>query len=124
CLAIYVCSGHTIVAARRANDCAIDRTTKMSLSQPLSRAQVREIDRRAIDEFAMPGILLMENAGGGAAQRVLSEFGGVRGGLHLVACGGGNNGGDGFVVARHLSNADVEVEVLLAADPEKLSPDA
>src|SRR5947207_10947683 len=90
----------------------------------LTRAQVREIDRRAIEEFGIPGIVLMENAGRGAAERILAEFGGARAGMHLILCGGGNNGGDGFVIARHLSNAGVDVQILLAADPARLPADA
>ncbi len=81
----------------------------------LSRAEVRHVDRRAIDEFGLPGVVLMENAGRNAAAVLLST--GVTGRV-VICCGKGNNGGDGFVIARHLDNAGVDVRVLLACDPE------
>src|SRR5262249_52469379 len=86
----------------------------------LSRDQVREVDRRAIDEFGVPGVVLMENAGRGTAEllRALGVHGRV-----AVCCGKGNNGGDGFVIARHLDNAGVPVRVLLFARPEELTGD-
>jgi NAD(P)H-hydrate epimerase len=87
----------------------------------LSRAQVRELDRRAIEEFGVPGAVLMENAGRGAAELLLSL--GVHGRV-LVCCGKGNNGGDGFVIARHLANRGVLVHTLLFARPVELSGDA
>ncbi len=87
----------------------------------LSREQVRAIDRRAIDEFGVPGVVLMENAGRGAAEVLLSL--GARGPV-VVCCGKGNNGGDGFVIARHLDNRGVPVRVLLFARPEELTGDA
>jgi NAD(P)H-hydrate epimerase len=87
----------------------------------LSRDEVRELDRRAIAEYGVPGTVLMENAGRGAAAVLLAL--GVRG-LVLVCCGKGNNGGDGFVIARHLDNHGVRVRVLLFADPATLTGDA
>src|SRR5437588_674451 len=66
----------------------------------LTRAQVRELDRRAIEEYGVPGVVLMENAGRGAAE-VLMRLNPVRKPI-LIYCGPGNNGGDGFVIARHL----------------------
>ncbi len=87
----------------------------------LTRDQVRAIDRRAIEEFGVPGVVLMENAGRGAAEVLLSL--GARGPI-LICCGKGNNGGDGFVVARHLENRGLIVRVLLFAKPEELAGDA
>jgi NAD(P)H-hydrate epimerase len=87
----------------------------------LSRAEVRELDRRAIEEYGVPGVVLMENAGRGAAEVLLRL--GVHGQV-LVCCGKGNNGGDGFVIARHLDNVGVPVRVLLFCRPEELSGDA
>jgi NAD(P)H-hydrate epimerase len=87
----------------------------------LSREEVRTIDRRAIEEFGVPGIVLMENAGRGAAE-VLRSLG-VTGSV-VICCGKGNNGGDGFVIARHLDNAGVPVRVLLFCRPEELAGDA
>jgi NAD(P)H-hydrate epimerase len=87
----------------------------------LSRDQVRAIDRRAIDEYGLPGVVLMENAGRGAAELLLSL--GVRGPV-AVCCGKGNNGGDGLVIARHLTIHQVPVRVLLFCRPEELTGDA
>lgn len=87
----------------------------------LSRDEVREIDRRAIEEFELPGIVLMENAGRGAAE-VLRNLG--IGGPVAIVAGKGNNGGDGFVIARHVENWGYDVSVLLVADPTELRGDA
>jgi NAD(P)H-hydrate epimerase len=87
----------------------------------LTREQARALDRRAMDEFGVPGVVLMENAGRGIAELLRSL--GARGPVH-ICCGPGNNGGDGFVVARHLDNARVPVRVLLFDDPAKLTGDA
>lgn len=90
-------------------------------TRPLSRYEVRAIDRRAIDEYGVPGVILMENAGRGAVELLCSL--GVRGPV-TICCGKGNNGGDGFVMARHLDNRGVAVRVLLFARPEELTGDA
>lgn len=87
----------------------------------LTRDQVRELDRRAIEDFGVPGVVLMENAGRGMAELLRSL--GING-LVVICCGKGNNGGDGFVMARHLDNAGVRVHVLLFVDPAQLSGDA
>jgi NAD(P)H-hydrate epimerase len=87
----------------------------------LTREQTRELDRRATEEFGVPGIVLMENAGRGMAE-LLRTLG--IDGLVVLCCGKGNNGGDGFVMARHLDNAGVRVRVLLFGDPARLSGDA
>jgi NAD(P)H-hydrate epimerase len=87
----------------------------------LSREQVRALDRRAIEEFGVPGVVLMENAGRGAAEVVISL--GCKGPV-AICCGKGNNGGDGFVIARHLDNRQIPVRVLLFAEPSRLTGDA
>lgn len=92
--------------------------------QPLTRAQSREIDRRAIEALLIPGIVLMENAGRGAAELILQLYGGVDAGSHVVVCGGGNNGGDGFVIARHLCSAGANVAVMMTVPPGALQGDA
>lgn len=89
---------------------------------PLSRAQVREVDRIAIEEYGLPGIVLMENAGRGAAD-FIARYASSRGCVAVV-CGRGNNGGDGFVIARHLANRGRSVRVFLACDPAALAGDA
>ena len=87
----------------------------------LSRQEMRAIDRRAIEEYGVPGVVLMENAGRGAAELLLSL--GINGPV-VVCCGKGNNGGDGFVLARHLDLHHVAVKVLLFAKPDTLAGDA
>src|SRR5207248_2002621 len=89
--------------------------------RPLTRAEVREIDRRAIDEFGMSGLVLTENAGRGCVD-VLYQLG-CRGPV-VVVCGKGNNAGDGFVIARHLDLRGVQVQVVLVASPDELRGDA
>ncbi len=90
--------------------------------QSLTRALVREIDRRAIEEYGVPGIVLMENAGRGAAE-VLMRLNPER--LPVVIyCGKGNNGGDGFVIARHLDIHGWPVRILRVAKPSELTGDA
>jgi NAD(P)H-hydrate epimerase len=91
------------------------------MTRALSRAEVRELDRRAIEEYGLPGVVLMENAGRGAAEVLLRLDGSGR---VVLCCGKGNNGGDGFVIARHLDNRQVPVRVLLFARPEELTGDA
>src|SRR5438445_1335741 len=87
----------------------------------LTRAEVREVDRRAIDEYGMSGLVLMENAGRGCAD-VLCQIG-CRGPVAVV-CGKGNNAGDGFVIARHLDLRGVPVRVVLLGAPAELRGDA
>jgi NAD(P)H-hydrate epimerase len=87
----------------------------------LNRNQIREVDRRAIEVYGMSGLVLMENAGRGVADK-LCEFGAT--GHVTVCCGKGNNGGDGFVIARHLDLRGIPVNGLLFADPAGLTGDA
>src|SRR5438132_5391384 len=87
----------------------------------LSRDEVRAVDRWAIEELGVPGVVLMENAGRGAAELLLAL--GIHGRV-VICCGKGNNGGDGFVLARHLHIQSVPVQVLLFTRPEELTGDA
>ncbi len=80
---------------------------------PLSREQLREVDRRASELYGVASICLMENAGAGAARIALEMLGDSRLGTVECLCGRGNNGGDGFVAARHLLLAGVAVEIAL-----------
>src|SRR6478672_6266134 len=84
--------------------------------------EVRELDRRAIRELGLPGIALMECAGAEAAAAVRERYG--DGVSVSVLCGPGNNGGDGFVVARHLHVAGLEAGVCLAAAAESSTEDS
>ncbi len=83
----------------------------------LTRDEIRDVDRRAIEEFGVPGVVLMENAGRGCAE--LIDAGPV-----MICCGRGNNGGDGFVIARHLDNRGLDVELFLTCDVTDLRGDA
>jgi len=65
--------------------------------------QIRELDRRAIQEAGIPGVVLMENAGRAVVEVMEREYGALRGKRIAVFCGPGNNGGDGFVIARLLA---------------------
>jgi NAD(P)H-hydrate epimerase len=87
----------------------------------LTREQARRFDRRAIDELGAPSLLLMENAGRGCVD--VLEQAGIHGPV-LVVCGGGNNGGDGLVIARHLLVRRRVVRCVLLAPRERLTPDA
>ncbi len=87
----------------------------------LSRKWVREVDRRAVEEYGIPSLILMENAGRGVAD-LLSRLG--IGGPVVVICGRGNNAGDGFVIARHLDLRGFSVSVLLCSDSRALKGDA
>ena len=80
--------------------------------------QMQAIDRRASAEFGIPSILLMENAGRAVAEEVLR----FRPHRALVVCGGGNNGGDGFVTARHLANRRVRCTVVYFQRPAQPDP--
>ena len=99
----------------------------MSLPLVLSREQMQAVDRGAVERTGLPSLILMENAGRGVAESVLRRLGASAGARRFavcVVCGAGNNGGDGFVVARHLALAGVDVRVLLAAPRSKMSGDA
>ncbi|QDU54352.1 NAD(P)H-hydrate epimerase [Aeoliella mucimassa] len=87
----------------------------------LTRQQSREIDRIAIHNYCMHGLVLMENAGRGCVD--LLEQLGIAGPISIL-CGKGNNGGDGFVMARHLAIRGHEVQVLLVPPAAELTGDA
>jgi NAD(P)H-hydrate epimerase len=90
----------------------------------LSRDQLREIDRRAVEEYHIPSIVLMENASRSALEIALQMVQEPAGKPILVICGGGNNGGDGLAVARHLANRHATVQIALTIDPAKYTGDA
>ena len=92
-------------------------------------AQSRRIDELAMDELAIPGIVLMENAGINATAALL-DLVAEREGLSapfvraIVCCGSGNNGGDGYVIARHLHNWGAAVQIVATRHPDELHGDA
>ncbi len=86
--------------------------------------QMREMDRLTIQKYGVPSLTLMERAGERIAQAILERFArNAKKGVLIVA-GKGNNGGDGFVVARWLKKARIPCEVALLARQDELSPDA
>jgi NAD(P)H-hydrate epimerase len=88
----------------------------------LSRAEVRELDRRATAEAQVPSLELMERAGHGATELLVTRFPGAR--AVVVVCGAGNNGGDGFVVARKLRAHGKIAQVFLLGEVARLRGDA
>ncbi|HTF94412.1 MAG TPA: NAD(P)H-hydrate dehydratase [Verrucomicrobiae bacterium] len=86
--------------------------------------EMREMDRLTIQKYQVPSLTLMERAGEGIARAILERFGRVAKKGVLVVAGKGNNGGDGFVVARLLKKERIPCEVALLAHKEDLSPDA
>jgi ADP-dependent NAD(P)H-hydrate dehydratase / NAD(P)H-hydrate epimerase len=85
-------------------------------------AEMREIDRTAIEVFGVPSLTLMDRAGRAVAEAALQLA--APDGRFVVVCGGGNNGGDGFVAARLLAAAGRDARILALVPAERLSPDA
>lgn len=88
----------------------------------LTREETRQVDKRAVEQWGLSSLVLMENAGRGAADSLLQLDRAPR--QVSIFCGKGNNGGDGFVMARHLHLRGVSVEVFIFHDPETFSADA
>ena len=85
---------------------------------------MQAIDRYSIDELGIPGITLMENAGVGVIQEIQKRFADLSRKKVFIFCGKGNNGGDGFVIARHLFNLGTDARILLAGKISELKNDA
>ena len=85
------------------------------MEKALTREEMRELDRKAIEEYKIPGIVLMENAGRNVAEEIFKMLDDPQQAKVAILCGKGNNGGDGFVVARHLHNHSISVYVFLIA---------
>lgn len=86
-------------------------------SEAITAEKMAEIDKKAV-EFGIPRLLLMENAGGAVARTIMEKF---NHGLKIIVFAGtGNNGGDGFVAARHLANKGAKVNVFLIGNPEDI----
>lgn len=92
----------------------------------LTSAQMRAAEQAMIGEGAVTGLELMERAGRGVVEAILDVWPRLRGtGLRaVVLCGPGNNGGDGFVIARLLKEAGWTIDLFLHGDPARLPPDA
>jgi NAD(P)H-hydrate epimerase len=91
----------------------------------MSRDEVRAFDARAINELKVPSVVLMENAGRGCADVVMG-MGPEKGGFKkaVIFCGTGNNGGDGYVIGRHLRNNGIEAVFVICGDRNKIAGDA
>ncbi|MDU2064197.1 MAG: NAD(P)H-hydrate dehydratase [Sporomusaceae bacterium] len=86
--------------------------------------EMREIDRKTIEEYGIPGVVLMENAGAAVARYMEKILGDVTGKRITILAGKGNNGGDGFVVARYLANRGAKVKVFLFSEQGDVAGDA
>jgi hydroxyethylthiazole kinase-like uncharacterized protein yjeF len=90
----------------------------------LTASQMREVDEQTTERFGIPSMILMENAGIGVVQAIEKHFGDLHHRPIAILCGKGNNGGDGFVVARQLILRGLKPEVFLFADSTELKEDA
>lgn len=90
----------------------------------VSNSQMRSMDSQAINDYGIPGIVLMENAGRNTAESIIEICDELDISKACIICGKGNNGGDGFVIARYLQKAGVETDVYLAAKKEEIKGDA
>ncbi len=86
--------------------------------------EVRELDRKTIEDVGIPGVVLMENAGLHIVRVIRERYPDLHSKRLLIVCGKGNNGGDGFVVARHVFNQEIDVQVALLTDKHKVKGDA
>lgn len=90
----------------------------------MTRDEVRAFDSWAINTLGIPGVVLMENAGRSCAELIRQKLADVTHPKVCIFCGTGNNGGDGYVIARHLINSGFEVAVVICGDRNKIKGDA
>lgn len=90
----------------------------------MTRDQVRALDAWAINTLGIPGVVLMENAGRGCAELIEEKLKGLAAPKVCIFCGTGNNGGDGYVIARQLINSGFEATVVVCGDRGKIKGDA
>jgi hydroxyethylthiazole kinase-like uncharacterized protein yjeF len=90
----------------------------------LTAAQMKAVDRAAMDRLGLPGVVLMENAGRGVVEAIVRLRPRLAGARVAVVCGAGQNGGDGFVVGRHLANRGAKVRIYLVAPRARVGGDA
>src|SRR3954466_1578160 len=90
----------------------------------LTRAQVREIDRRSVEEYGIPTLAVMENAARAVADACCEMLDNNCVGEGLIVCGAGNNAGDGVAAARHIHNRGADVTIALLNDPGSFQGDA
>jgi NAD(P)H-hydrate epimerase len=92
------------------------------MSLLVTAAEMRALDRETIEQVGVPGVVLMETAGRGVVDVIAKHY--PQQTRAVVFCGPGNNGGDGFVIARHLANRGVDVIVALVGERDKIKGDA
>lgn len=90
----------------------------------MTREQVRVVDNWAINTLGIPGVVLMENAGRSCAEFIKNKLSDRHNPKVCIFCGTGNNGGDGFVIARYLLNSGFKVTVVICGDMDKVAGDA
>ncbi len=90
----------------------------------MSRTQVRAFDAWAINDLAVPSAVLMENAGRSCAELIIERLSNVDNAKVCIFCGAGNNGGDGYVIARHLLNAGIDGRVVICGQKSRIKGDA
>ncbi len=90
----------------------------------LTAAEMREVDRLTTERYGIPGLTLMENAGRSVAEFIRDRFPDLPRRRVILLCGKGNNGGDGFVTARHLRDMGANVSAFLFASPSEIHGDA
>ncbi len=90
----------------------------------MSRDEVRAFDSWAINTLGIPGVVLMENAGRSCAKLIKDKLIGIAEPNVCIFCGRGNNGGDGYVIARHLLNSGFKVIVVICGDRNRIKGDA
>jgi len=90
----------------------------------MTRDEVRAFDSWAINTLGIPGVVLMENAGRSCAELIKEKMSGIARPRVCIFCGTGNNGGDGYVIARHLLNSGFEVTVVICGDRSRIKGDA
>jgi len=90
----------------------------------ITRDEARAFDFNAINTIGIPGVVLMENAGRSCAEFVKEKLQGNANPKVCILCGTGNNGGDGYVIARHLRNAKFQVTIVICGDKDKIKGDA
>ncbi len=98
----------------------------MNSMRQVSADEMRELDQMAMQQYGIPSLLLMENAGRGVSDWIREKFGQFKPQAVsiLIFCGKGNNGGDGLVAARHLKNHGFQVQIVLIAFPTTLKEEA
>ncbi|RKY11558.1 MAG: NAD(P)H-hydrate epimerase [Planctomycetota bacterium] len=90
----------------------------------MSRSEVRRFDAWAINELGIHGTCLMENAGRSCAELIIDKLADIDNPKVCIFCGTGNNGGDGYVIARHLACATISTNVVICGDKSRIKGDA